>query len=133
MSLKRLHGLRKSDIVTIHLILSERTRGLVGAGTHETDGAVVARARRSNEPQPRQTLQTGFADRERMRQAFVRVFGLPPQAMRRQVRRDAQLARDVPSGSLPALRDADLVITQEPATLQHIPMFGAHDRARYMR
>src|SRR5260370_39349858 len=56
-----------------------------------------------------------------------------PQAMRRQVRRDAQLARDVPSGSLPALRDADLVITQEPATLQHIPMFGAHDRARYMR
>jgi hypothetical protein len=31
MSLKRLHGLRKSDIVTIHLILSERTRGLVGA------------------------------------------------------------------------------------------------------
>ena len=77
--------------------------------------------------------QTGFADRERMRRAFVRVFGLPPQAMRRQVRRDAQLARDVPSGSLPALRDADLVITQEPATLQHIPMFGAHDRARYMR
>jgi transcriptional regulator GlxA family with amidase domain len=52
--------------------------------------------------------QTGFADRERMRRAFVRVFGLPPQAMRRQVRRDAQLARDVPSGSLPALRDVDL-------------------------
>jgi transcriptional regulator GlxA family with amidase domain len=77
--------------------------------------------------------QTGFADRERMRRAFVRAFGLPPQAMRRQVRRDAQLARDVPSGSLPALRDADLVVTQKPATLQHIPMFGAHDRARYMR
>jgi transcriptional regulator GlxA family with amidase domain len=77
--------------------------------------------------------QTGFADRERMRRAFVRVFGLPPQAMRRQVRRDAQLARDVPSGSLPALRDADLVVTREPATLQHISMFGAHDRARYMR
>ena len=77
--------------------------------------------------------QTGFADRERMRRAFVRVFGLPPQAMRLQVRKDAQLARDVPSGSLPALGDADLVVTQEPATLQHIPMFGAHDRARYMR
>src|SRR5712671_7157713 len=62
--------------------------------------------------------QTGFADRERMRLAFVRVFGLPPQAMRRQVRKDAQLARDVPSGSLPALLDADLVGAQEPATLQ---------------
>jgi transcriptional regulator GlxA family with amidase domain len=62
--------------------------------------------------------QTGFADRERMRRAFVRVFDLPPQAMRRQARKDAQLARDVPSGSLPALRDADLVVTREPATLQ---------------
>jgi transcriptional regulator GlxA family with amidase domain len=29
--------------------------------------------------------QTGFADRERMRRAFVRVFGLPAQAVRRQV------------------------------------------------
>lgn len=62
--------------------------------------------------------QTGFADRERMRRAFIRVFGLPPQAMRRQVRRDAQLGRDVPLGSLPALRDADLMVGQEPATLQ---------------
>jgi transcriptional regulator GlxA family with amidase domain len=106
--------------------------------------------------------QTGFADRERMRRAFVRVFGLPPQTMRRHVRRGARLVRDVvPSGSLPALLDADLVIAQEPATLQgnapsfreflaehrqsalrlgpghfvlqHIPMFGAHDRARYLR
>ena len=62
--------------------------------------------------------QTGFADRERMRRAFVRVFGLTPQAMRRQVRRDAQLARNVPLGSWPALRDVDLVVTQESATLQ---------------
>src|SRR3984893_17377212 len=62
--------------------------------------------------------QTGFSDRERMRRAFVRVFGLAPQAMRRQVRRDAQLGREVPSGSLPALRDADLMVGQEPATLQ---------------
>src|ERR1700675_1008292 len=62
--------------------------------------------------------QTGFADRERMRRAFIRVFGLPPQAMRRQVRRVAQLGRDVPLGSLPALRDADLMVGQEPATLQ---------------
>jgi transcriptional regulator GlxA family with amidase domain len=45
--------------------------------------------------------ETGFADRERMRRAFGRVFGRPPQAMRRQVRRAAQLDRDVPSGSLP--------------------------------
>jgi transcriptional regulator GlxA family with amidase domain len=59
--------------------------------------------------------QTGFADRERMRRAFVRVFGLPPQAMRRQARRDAQLGREVPLGTLPALRDADLMV---PATLQ---------------
>jgi methylphosphotriester-DNA--protein-cysteine methyltransferase len=52
--------------------------------------------------------QTGFADRERMRRAFVRVFGLPPQAMRRQVRRDAQL---------PALLDADMGVSEKPAIL----------------
>jgi transcriptional regulator GlxA family with amidase domain len=62
--------------------------------------------------------QTGFADRERMRRAFVRVFGLPPQAMRRQARTDAQLGHDAPSGTLPALGDADLMVDQEPATLQ---------------
>jgi transcriptional regulator GlxA family with amidase domain len=59
--------------------------------------------------------QTGFADRERMRRAFVRVFGLPPQAMRRQARRDAQLGRELPLGTLPALHDADLMV---PAILQ---------------
>jgi hypothetical protein len=53
-----------------------------------------------------------------MRRAFVRVFGLPPQAMRRQARKDAQLGRDVPLGTLPALRDADLIVGQKPATLQ---------------
>jgi transcriptional regulator GlxA family with amidase domain len=62
--------------------------------------------------------QTGFADRERMRRAFVRAFGLPPQAMRRQVRRAAQLGRDVPSGSLRALRDADQMVSSAAATLQ---------------
>src|SRR5580692_11012961 len=62
--------------------------------------------------------QTGFADRERMRRAFVRVFGLPPQAMRRQVRRAAQLGRDVPSGSLRAARDVDLMVSPGSATLQ---------------
>ncbi|HEY2609295.1 MAG TPA: helix-turn-helix domain-containing protein, partial [Reyranella sp.] len=30
--------------------------------------------------------ETGFADRERMRRAFVRTFGLPPQALRRKAR-----------------------------------------------
>jgi transcriptional regulator GlxA family with amidase domain len=56
--------------------------------------------------------QTGFADRERMRGAFVRVFGHPPQAMRREVRRGAQLSkasRVVSSGSMSALHDADLI------------------------
>ena len=62
--------------------------------------------------------QTGFADRERMRRAFVRAFGLPPQAMRRQVRRAAQLGRDVPSRSLRALRDADQMVSPTAATLQ---------------
>jgi transcriptional regulator GlxA family with amidase domain len=62
--------------------------------------------------------QTGFADRERMRRAFVRAFGLPPQAMRRRVRTARQLGRDVPSGSLRALRDADLMVSPNAATLQ---------------
>jgi transcriptional regulator GlxA family with amidase domain len=34
--------------------------------------------------------QTGFADRDRMRRAFLRAFGQPPQVMRRNAR--AQLA-----------------------------------------
>lgn len=33
--------------------------------------------------------ETGFADRERMRRAFLRAFGQPPQAMRRHGRSDA--------------------------------------------
>ncbi len=32
--------------------------------------------------------QTGFADRDRMRRAFIRVFGLPPQSIRRSGRSD---------------------------------------------
>jgi transcriptional regulator GlxA family with amidase domain len=62
--------------------------------------------------------QTGFADRERMRRAFVRTFGVPPQAMRRQARKEMQGASDIPTGSLPALREADLMATKQPATLQ---------------
>jgi transcriptional regulator GlxA family with amidase domain len=30
--------------------------------------------------------QTGFADRDRMRRAFLRAFGQPPQAIRRNAR-----------------------------------------------
>jgi transcriptional regulator GlxA family with amidase domain len=33
--------------------------------------------------------ETGFADRERMRRAFLRTFGLPPQALRRKSRLEA--------------------------------------------
>ena len=62
--------------------------------------------------------QTGFADRERMRRAFVRTFGVPPQAMRRRARKEMQGAGDIPTGSLPALREADLMATKQPATLQ---------------
>jgi AraC-like DNA-binding protein len=63
-------------------------------------------------------MQTGFADRERMRRAFVRTFGVPPQALRRRARKEMQGASDIPTGSLPSLREADLMTTQQPATLQ---------------
>jgi transcriptional regulator GlxA family with amidase domain len=33
--------------------------------------------------------QTGFADRDRMRRAFLRTFGQPPQAIRRTTRAKA--------------------------------------------
>jgi transcriptional regulator GlxA family with amidase domain len=33
--------------------------------------------------------ETGFMDRERMRRAFVRMYGLPPQALRKTARREA--------------------------------------------
>jgi transcriptional regulator GlxA family with amidase domain len=33
--------------------------------------------------------ETGFKDRERMRRAFVRMYGLPPQALRKTARREA--------------------------------------------
>ncbi|MCQ4630486.1 GlxA family transcriptional regulator [Shinella sp. CPCC 100929] len=38
--------------------------------------------------------ETGFADRERMRRAFVRTFGQPPQAIRRNAR--GAMAEDIP-------------------------------------
>lgn len=33
--------------------------------------------------------EAGFVDRERMRRAFLRAFGQPPQAIRRNARTDA--------------------------------------------
>jgi transcriptional regulator GlxA family with amidase domain len=45
--------------------------------------------------------ETGFADRERMRRAFLRAFGQPPQAIRRNLRTadapDEAVAEDVPN------------------------------------
>jgi transcriptional regulator GlxA family with amidase domain len=41
--------------------------------------------------------ETGFADRERMRRAFVRTFGLPPQALRRNARLEAIMADAPPT------------------------------------
>jgi transcriptional regulator GlxA family with amidase domain len=80
----------------------------------------AARLMLADSRHPLETIarQTGFADRERMRRAFVRVFGQPPQAMRRQVRRSRQLGRDLPSGSLRTFRDADLMVFPEAAPLQ---------------
>jgi transcriptional regulator GlxA family with amidase domain len=43
--------------------------------------------------------QTGFADRNRMRRAFLRAFGQPPQVLRRQARQEAI---DYHGGSVPA-------------------------------
>ena len=36
--------------------------------------------------------ETGFADRERMRRAFLRTFGVPPEILRRNARREAVAA-----------------------------------------
>lgn len=53
----------------------EAARLMMEQGRHPID--VVAR-------------ETGFADRERMRRAFLRAFGQPPQAIRRNARRELQ-------------------------------------------
>src|SRR5712672_3119085 len=39
--------------------------------------------------------ETGFADRERMRRAFLRTFGVPPEILRRNARREAVAAPDL--------------------------------------
>jgi transcriptional regulator GlxA family with amidase domain len=52
----------------------EAARFMVEEGRHSVN--VVAR-------------ETGFTDRERMRRAFLRTFGVPAQALRRNARREA--------------------------------------------
>jgi len=39
--------------------------------------------------QSRIARQTGFADRDRMRRAFLRIFGQPPQVIRQNARAEA--------------------------------------------
>jgi transcriptional regulator GlxA family with amidase domain len=40
--------------------------------------------------------ETGFVDPRRMREAFMRTFGLPPQAFRRQAREKMTYAKKEP-------------------------------------
>jgi len=56
----------------VEILRLEAARHMMEQGRHPVD--VVAR-------------ETGFADRERMRRAFLRSFGQPPQAIRRNAQR----------------------------------------------
>lgn len=60
----------QSPAKAIETLRLEAARAMMEEGNHPIE--VVAR-------------ETGFASRERMRRAFVRAYGLPPQAMRRQM------------------------------------------------
>jgi transcriptional regulator GlxA family with amidase domain len=79
----------------------------------------VARAMLEDSRHPIEVIarQTGFANRERIRRAFVRAFGQPPQAMRRQARNGAQAIHDGPADSLPVLADADRASGREASSL----------------
>jgi transcriptional regulator GlxA family with amidase domain len=61
----------RSPAKAVEQLRVEAARVMMGDGRHSMDE--VAR-------------DTGFADRERMRRAFLRAFGQPPQAMRRNAR-----------------------------------------------
>ena len=61
----------QSPAKIVERLRAEATRLMIEQSRHPID--VVAR-------------QTGFADRDRMRRAFLRTFGQPPQAIRRCVR-----------------------------------------------
>ncbi|MGO4437151.1 GlxA family transcriptional regulator [Rhizobium sp. RAF56] len=63
----------QSPAKAVEILRLEAARLMMEDGRHPVD--VVAR-------------ETGFADRERMRRAFLRGFGQPPQAIRRNAQRD---------------------------------------------
>jgi transcriptional regulator GlxA family with amidase domain len=50
--------------------------------------------------------QTGFADRGRMRRAFLRAFGQPPQVIRRNARLEIMTLRDDENGGGPGRQSA---------------------------
>jgi transcriptional regulator GlxA family with amidase domain len=61
------------------------------------------RVQSSNEAIERVAQSTGFRDPERMRRAFIRAFGQPPQALRRSARGNVPVTPG-PSGDHPCLR-----------------------------
>ncbi|MFN5488306.1 MAG: helix-turn-helix domain-containing protein, partial [Bradyrhizobium sp.] len=67
----------QSPAKAIEQLRVEAARELIGDGRHSMDEIAI---------------ETGFADRERMRRAFLRVLGQPPQAIRRHARVAAQTA-----------------------------------------
>src|SRR5882757_1353425 len=69
-----LYKNRQSPEKAVEQLRLEAARFMMEEGRHS--GNVVAE-------------ETGFVDRERMRRAFVRTFGLPPQALRRKARLEA--------------------------------------------
>ena len=64
----------QSPARAVEVLRVEAARAMIEAGNHSID--VVAR-------------ETGFADPERMRRAFLRAFGQPPQAIKRAARAQA--------------------------------------------
>jgi transcriptional regulator GlxA family with amidase domain len=66
--------------------------GQTPARAIETLRVEAARVRIESGREPIEVIarETGFSDPERMRRAFVRVFGRPPRAMRRAARREAE-------------------------------------------
>lgn len=67
----------QSPAKAIEQLRVEAARELIGDGRHSMDEIAG---------------ETGFADRERMRRAFLRVLGQPPQTIRRHARAAAQTA-----------------------------------------
>ena len=68
------HATKKLDGTSPKNLRVETARLMMEQSRHSTD--VIAR-------------QTGFADRYRMRRAFLRAFGQPPQVIRRNARAEA--------------------------------------------